>query len=161
MKKLLRWVVVLFCTALFAQVPLFVDQYLMRLEGRLAESRLQVEAYVKTAKDGKKTLDQYIAKFLAQTDSDFSSQGRVMQDAVCRKAFLESACEALQSSSPLIRPLVFVRYLDWQTVIDTWNGFTPGLLVESNLIVWALIGFASGWAVLYGFSGLWNLLRGR
>ena len=161
MKKSLRWIVVLLCTALFAQVPVFVDQYLMRLEGRLAENLLQVDAYIKVAKDGKKTLDQYIAKFLAQPDTDFSAQGKVMQATVSRKAFLEEACEALRSSSPLVRPIVFVRYLDGQTFADTWNGFTPGLLVDTNLVVWALIGFASGWAMLYAFSGFWNLLRGR
>ena len=161
MKKTFRWIIVLLCTALFAQVPVFVDQYLMRLEGRLAENRLQVDAYTKAAKDGKKTLDQYIAKFLVQTDADFSAQGTVMQAAVSRKAFLEEACEALQLSSPLVRPLVFVRYLDWQTLADTWSGFTPGLLVDMNLVVWAIIGFASGWAALYALFGFWNLLRGR
>ena len=161
MKNTVRWVFVLMCMGLFAQIPVFVDQYLMRLEGHVAESRLQIDAYTKAALAGKKTLDQYILKFLEQTDADFLSQGRVMKKAVDRNAFLESSCEALQAANPLIRPLVCARYLDREIIADTWNGFTPGLLVDTNLAVWAFIGFVSGWLLLYAIAGLFGVVRGH
>ena len=161
MKNSVRWVVVLVCMALFAQIPVFVDQYLMRLEGHLAESYLQINAYTKAALAGNKTLDQYIAKFLEQADADFLAQGRVMRAAVDRNAFLASSCEALQAANPLIRPLVCVRYLDREILADTWNGFTPGLLVDINLAVWAFIGFVIGCLLFYSIVGLFGVLRGH
>ena len=161
MKNLLRWAFVLICAALFAQVPVFVDQYLMRLEGHLAESRLQIDAFSRVAEAGKKSLDQYILKFLEQPDADFLAQGRLMQAAVNRNAFLASACEALQATNPLVRPVVFIRYMDRDILADTWHGFMPGLLLDMNLAIWAFIGFVFGGAVLYALGGFWRLLRGR
>lgn len=158
--KILRWLFVLLCTALFAQFPVFVDQYIMRLEGHLAESRRQIEAFTEAASAGGKTLDQYITKFLGQSDADFLAQGKVMRTAVNRNQFLTSACEALQSANPIIRPAVFVRYVDSTLLVETWNGFTPGLLITINLAVWALIGFVCGWLLLSSLRGFWNVLRG-
>ena len=157
----MRWLVVLLCTAFFAQVPVFVDQYLMRLEGHLVESRHHVDAFTDAAAAGGKTLDQYIAKFLEQSDTDFLAQGDLMQAAVARNKFLAEACEALQSASPIIRPIVFVRYLDQEILAETWNGFEPGLLITTNLVVWASIGFVFGWLLLSSMSGFWNVLRGH
>ena len=161
MKKNLCWVVVLLCTVLFAQVPVFVDQYLMRLEGHLSESCHHIEAFTDAAAAGGKTLDQYIARFLEQSDADFLAQGRLMRATVDRNRFLTVACEALQSASPIIRPIIFVRYLDREILADTWNGFEPGLLITTNLLVWALIGFVFGWVLLSTMAGFWSILRGH
>ena len=155
MKNALKWAFVLACAALFAQAPVFVDQYLMRLEGHLAESHLQIDAYARAAADGNKSLDQYIQKFLEQWDADFLAQGRIMRSAVNRNAFLTSACEALRSANPLVRPIVFVRYLDREILAETWSGFMPGLLLDTNLVLWALVGFVFGGTALYGLKRFW------
>ena len=159
--KIVRWLFVLLCTALFAQFPIFVDQYLMRLEGHLAESSHQIDAFTQAAFAGGKSLDQYITKFLAQSDPDFLAQGRVMQAAVGRHHFLTSACAALQSANPFVRPVVFVRYVDRTLLAETWDGFTPGLLITLNLALWAFIGFVCGWLLLSSFCGFWGVVRGR
>lgn len=159
--KILRWLFVLLCVVLFAQFPVFVDQYLMRLEGHLAESSHQIDAFTQAAFVGGKTLDQYITKFLEQSDPDFFSQGKVMQSAVNRHQFLTTACVALQSANPLVRPIVFVRYVDRTLLAETWDGFTPGLLITLNLAVWAFIGFICGWLSLSSVRGFWSVLRGR
>jgi hypothetical protein len=161
MKKILCWLVVVLCTVFFAQVPVFVDQYLMRLEGHLAESHHQIDAFTEAAAAGGKSLDQYISKFLEQSDADFLAQGKLMRIAVDRNNFLASACTALQSANPIFRPVVFVRYLDREILTDTWDGFEPGLLISTNLAVWSLIGFVFGWLLLSSIIGFWNVLRGR
>ena len=161
MGKIVTRLFVLLCVVLFAQLPLFVEQYMLRLEGHRAESRRQIEAFSEAASAGGKTLDQYIAKFLAQKDTDFAAQGQVMKQAVVRNQFLESASEALAAANPLMRPVVFVRYVDTQVLADAWESFSPGFLLTLNFGVWAGIGFVMGCLLLLALRGVWNWLLKR
>ena len=156
-RVLSRLFVVIF-VLLFSQLPVFVDQYVIRLEGHLAESSRQIAAITEAASLGGKTLNAYITKFLEQSDADFKAQGTVMRDAVERNLFLSTACEALHSQNPLLRPVVFVRYVDTHVFADAWKSFAPGLTLTLDVGVWALIGLVIGWVLLMALRGLWQSL---
>lgn len=151
--KVLSRIFVIAIILLFSQLPVFVDQYEIRLEGHLAESNRQIEAFRTAAAVGGKSLEQYILKFLDQSDTDFKAQGNLMQEAVERNRFLINACEALNKANPLARPVVFIRYVDNQVLKDAWKSFLPGLSLNVNVVVWASIGCIVGLIVLFALKG--------
>ena len=154
--KVLSRLLILFFVLLSSQLPVFVDQYVLRLEGHLAESNRQIVSFQEAASMSSKTLNAYISKFLEQPDVDFKNQGKIMQDAVERNLFLSSARDALYSANPLIRPIVFVRYVDSHIVADAWKSFAVGISFTLDVGVWALIGLIMGWIFLMALSGLWH-----
>jgi hypothetical protein len=147
MQNMLTQACAIICALVCFQLPIFVDQYLLRLEGHFAESQRQIEALTEAAHIGGKTLDQYIAKFKAQNDKDFQNQGVYMQRAVDRNRFLEGACVALQEAGPFSRPFVFIRYVDSEVVADAWNTFTPGFSPTLHVALFGAIGWLLGWTV--------------
>ncbi len=145
----------------FSQLPVFVDQYMIRLDGHLAESNRQVAAFQEAASVGGRTLDEYIAKFLEQVDRDFVVQGTLMQAAVERNRFLAAASSALHAATPLVRPAVCIRYVDSLIVVDAWNSFAPGVALTLDVGLWALIGLVVGWILVLAFRGLWHSISRR
>lgn len=157
--KVMSRLFVVLCVLLFAELPVFVDLYQIRLEGHLAESKRQIDAFQTAAVAGGKSLSDYILKFLEQTDADFNAQGHLMQEALERNNFLKSACEALQRAHPLLKPVVFIRYIDNQVLADAWKTFSPGLFLSESVVIWALIGGAVGIGCILAVKGLFSLRR--
>lgn len=152
--------IVVFVFALsFAQIPVFIDQYQMRLEGHLAESEQQVRAYEEVAALRHKTLDEYIARFLNQADPDFHAEGQLIRRVIFRAKELARAREALVSAHPIFRPIVFVRYVDQDILNETWQGFTPGLLITAQLAIWAGVGALMAFIVCWGIRSVWASVR--
>ena len=145
----------------FLQIPFFVEQYAVRLEGHQAESQRQIAAFTEAAAAGGKTLDLYTAKFLEQQDQDFRSQGMVMQKAIERHQFLTRACDALHNAGPFLKPFVFVRYFDSEVVADAWKGFTPGFSLSLSVVVFGVIGLIVGWGITVVTRNLWSSLGSR
>ena len=141
------------CVLIFLQLPVFVDQYAIRLEGHLSESRRQIAAFSEAASVGGKTLDQYISKFSEQTDGDFQAQGTLMQRAVERNQFLARACTALREAKPFFRPIVFIQYVDADVLSDAWKSFAPGFSLTLNVALFGFIGWVFGWLVVLVFRG--------
>ena len=160
MRNVLQQLFLLFCALVCLQLPIFVDQYLLRLEGHQAESQRQIDALTEVARVGGKDVDQYITKFLAQGDRDFHSQGLLMQETVERNRFLIKACTALREAGPFSRPIIFLRYLDAKVLAATWGSFTPGLSPTIHVFVFGLAGWLIGWTVLTGAAHLWKRVAG-
>jgi hypothetical protein len=159
-----KWVTrlfIVFFILLFSQLPVFVDQYEIRLQGHLAESMRQIEAFQTAAAAGGKTLDQYIEKFLEQPDADFTAQGKLMKEAVDRNRLLARATEALRTANPFLRPIVFIRYVDNQVLTDAWKSFTPGLSLTLNVCLWAGIGLIVGGCSLLALRSIWGWLTSQ
>lgn len=154
--KILSRLCVLVFVLLFAQLPVFVEQYILRLEGHLAESNRHISAFQESASISKKTLNEYISKFLVQEDADFKNQGNIMQAAVERNQFLSTSRDALRSANPLFRPALFARYVDTSIVHDAWKTFAVGISLTLDVGVWALIGLVFGWLVVMAFKGLFT-----
>ena len=133
---------------LFCQLPLFIQQYEMRLAGHVAESARLVQDLEKSAALTHKSLQAYIDKFLQQDDSDFVSSGQVMQKAVKRYADLSVALSSLQHAGPVKRPFVFLAHLQGDSFQESLHNFTPGFSLTLETIVYGVMGLLV-WVALF------------
>lgn len=139
-----------------AQAPLFMQQYAQQLIGREAELRRQVDAMRQAAGVSGKTLEQLIAKFGANPDSDIVLQGQLMQNLVDRWHSFTDALLAMQNSSVFERPFVFLANLNIDTFKSTLQNFAIGIPLTPEGGVYAVIGIVIGYSV---FSTLRKLMR--
>lgn len=134
---------------IFAQAPLFMQQYMQQVTGRGEELYQQVKAMKEAARFSGKSLDQLISKFLSSSDIDFVHQGELMQALVQRWQTLESALQSWQSSNFLEKPFVFLRHLDREVFSSTFKSFTMGLPLNLEGAVYAMIGTVAGFLLFF------------
>ena len=132
---------------LFVQFPIFVQQYMQQLVGRVDELKLQVESLRKAAALSRKTLEQYIQKFLENGDSDFVMQGQFMESIVERCGRLSDALHSLQNCTLIEKPFFFFASYSHEIAVSTFNTFKSGLLFTIEGGVYALAGTLAGYAV--------------
>lgn len=132
---------------LFAQAPLFMQEYTQQLIGREAELKLQVEGMRRAASATGKTLEAFINKFAVSGDSDIASQGEAMQGMVSRWYHLSDALSSMQNSNLWGRPFAFVYHLNGDAFSSTLANFHPGLPMSLEGGIYALIGIIFGFFV--------------
>ena len=137
---------------LFCQLPLFIQQYEMRLSGHVAESARLVQDLEKSAALTHKSLQAYIDKFLQQEDRDFASSGQVMQKTVRRYGDLRIALSSLEHAGPIKRPFVFIAHLQGDVFQESLHNFTPGFSLTLETIAYGVMG-------LFMWVALLQLLR--
>ncbi len=128
-----------------AQIPLFILQYGQRLAGHVDELNRLLNNLRELANQSHKTLEQYIAKFLANSDSDFAGQGKFMLDVVGRFENLNQALQNLMMSNLWKRPFVFIKDLQLDIAESTLHDFQPGIQLTPEGFIYmaisAIIGF--------------------
>jgi hypothetical protein len=144
MKKMMYKISALLGMLFFSQIPLFVDQYAIRLEGHVSECNRLVETYRQAAKDGNKNLNDYIEKFVTSSDSDFEREGSLIKAVVTRAEFLQNASLSLRETTPVLRPFAFVRYADEKVAQDAWKSFALGFSFTVEGIAWCAFGAIFG-----------------
>lgn len=127
-----------------AQIPEFIQQYKQRLAGHVAELKRLLDGLHTLAKQSNKTLEEYVGKFLANSDPDFSNQGAFMQGIVERWKKLNEALDQLMNSTVWTRSYVFFRDLQFEIAKSTFYDFQPGLSMTLEGIAYMLIGAAIG-----------------
>lgn len=132
---------------LFLQAPMFMMQYVHNLAGHVAELQLQMELMRKTAASTGKTLEQYVSKFMSNSDPDFSKQGEIMQGMIDRWENLSSGLHSLMSSNVFARPFVFMYHFDYSVAKDTYSHFQFGLTFSLEGIVYSMIGLVIGYFI--------------
>lgn len=168
---LLRWIGGLMDRAfavlgavLFAQAPLFMQQYTQQLIGREAELKLQVEGMRHAASVSGKTLEAFIKKFTESSDTDFALQGEAMQAMIARWHNLSDALSAMQHSNLWGRPFAFIYHLNSDAFSSTLSNFHPGLPITLEGAVYALVGICAGYFVFSAlrrvFAAIWTLFAG-
>ncbi len=143
-----------FCDRAFAvvgalaltQTPAFFQQYIQQLSGRSLELKHQVEVLKGIAALSKKTLPQYISKFIESGDSDFASQGQLIQYIVNRYDTLQTSWEAMQQASVWTRPYVFVKNMQWDIVQATLADFHPAFTLTTEGLCYAFVGLLLGYS---------------
>lgn len=125
---------------LFSQAPEFMQQYLQRLGGHLAEARRQLQQFEEVARQTGQTLDHLITTTRANADQAVAKLGGVMDGAVSRVAELSAAEVALREASPFTRPFVFLRHLDLDIAHDTWAVFLPAVPTTLEGVMYAGVG---------------------
>ncbi len=135
---------------LFSQAPEFMQQYLQRLGGHLAEAQRHLAEFQRVAAQSGQTLDHLIATSRQSADVAIAKLGDVMQGASARVAELSSAEVAIRDASPLTRPFEFVRHLDPAIVHDTWSIFLPAVPTTLEGVIYAAVGMVFLLGVYHG-----------
>lgn len=130
---------------LFIQFPVFMEQYVMHLAGRVDELQYQVLLMREVATQSGKTLKDFIAKFTESSDLDFSRQGELMQGMVQRLSSFSDSLASLLNANFLSRPFKFLFHLDWEVVKSTFSMYKVGLFLTFESLIYALIGIVVGY----------------
>ncbi len=125
---------------LFSQGPEFMQQYLQRLGGHLAEARRQLAIFQNTAAQAGASLEQFIRQTGANSDPGVARLGGVMTDAVERAGSLQSAHDALLQAALWERPFVFLRHLDLEIARATAAIYQPAVPTTLEGLAYALAG---------------------
>lgn len=131
----------------FAQAPLFMQEYTQQLASRADELSLQVTAMRQAARLSGKSLEQLIQKFLENNDLDVVRQGEVMYSLVGRWHQLNDTLTAMQQSSLWSRPFVFLYHLNTDIFSSTLNHFKLGLPLNIEGGIYALLGMVFGYLI--------------
>lgn len=126
------------------QIPLFMQQYTQRLAGHVAELNRVLNNLRELAFQSNKTLEEYIAKFLANPDLDFSRQGEFMAGVASRWQHLSQALENMNTSSIWMRPYVFLRDLQLEIAKPVFYSFELGLNLTLEGFFYAILGAMLG-----------------
>lgn len=132
---------------LFAQIPIFMQQYHQQLMARVAELSKIVRKMEDAAQLSGKTLDQYLSKFLENGDLDISRHGQLIHELVLRWQKLSHTATILKESSPFTRPLVYLSQLDIEIAQTTYQGYEFGIPLTIEGGLYALIGLSVGYCV--------------
>ncbi len=154
--ELIDRVFAVLCAFVFAQLPLFMQQYQQRLSGHVAELTLQIDKMTDAAGFTGKTLNQFIEKFMNDPDPDFSHQGQIMNYMVLRSKELTHSLNQLINSSIFAKPFVFVYNINADIAHKTYNNFSVGLPFNLEGLVYALVGVIFGFIL---FSSLRKLFK--
>ena len=125
---------------LFSQGPEFMQQYLQRLGGHLAEAHRQLAAFQTAATEAGVSLEKLISQTGANPDPGIARLGGVMTDTVQRITSLQSAHDALLNASLWARPFVFLRHLDLEIGRATCAIYQPAMPTTIEGLVYALAG---------------------
>lgn len=137
---------------LFSQAPMFIHQYIQNLSGHVAELNIQIQSLRTVSSATGKSLPEYIAKFTESSDLDFQAQGKWISGVIDRSLSMGDSLSALQDSSLLTRPLLFIRHCYLDIVEQTYHDFTPGL-------PFSVEGAAYAFAGMVLFSSIFWMLK--
>lgn len=132
---------------LLSQMPAFIRQYDLLLQGHASELRLQIRALSQLAASLGYTLIDYVDYLLRNKDSLVATQGQFTTALMARQADYEAAFQALQSANALNRPWIFLQHLKTDLFVETLQNFEPGLQLNAEQGMYILTGMAFGWGI--------------
>ncbi len=130
---------------LLSQLPLFVEQYDIRLQAHISEAKRTVLQLEEVAKGRNKSLDEYIGKFISSSDQDIEAQGTFMRNLVDRYHQLQLYHQRLLSQTPLLRPVIFFISCESTIAMETATGFKAGFIMTEVGVIWLLLGALFGY----------------
>lgn len=136
----------------FSQAPQFFAQYMHRLSGHVEELRIHIRSLQQAAQKSGMELPQYIEKFTEHQDFAFSTHGEMMQGMLTRYSEISQASIAMQETTPLTRPFVFLQHFNFDIAKATVAQFQPGVLLTIEGAVYAVIGMGIGYMLYQLFS---------
>jgi hypothetical protein len=138
--NLIDRILCIFGAVLFSQGPEFMQQYLQRLGGHLAEARRHLGAFQDTAAASGLSLDQLNSQTTANSDHAVARLGGLMTETSVRVDALQSAYDALLHAALWERPFVFLRHMDPGIARATGAIFKPAVPTTIEGMVYALTG---------------------
>ena len=131
----------------FSQAPQYFNQYMHRLTGHSEELKIHIRSIQQAAAKNGLELPEYLGTFTRHQDSIINSHGILMEEMFSRYSALSQASLALQESTPLTRPFIFIRHLNLDIAKATVLQFQPGLLLTTEGVVYAIAGMGIGYAL--------------
>ena len=132
-EKLIDRILCVAGAVLFSQAPEFMQQYLQRLGGHLAEARRQLAQFEDVARQAGRTLQELVAQYATNADPTVVGMGRLMGDIETRVSALSVSEAALRDASVWGRPFVFLRHLDSEIASGTAGVFKPAVPTTPTL----------------------------
>lgn len=153
----------LICAILFAQTPLYIEQYQHVLSGALAEARINYEDIEKRANELNMSVEKFIsyqfeASNLFAEKGDtlrsrvFEETGKHLQESVARFEQYKISFEQLSTASLWERPLVFLQNKD-ENLLAALE-FKPGLPFSEEGIVYIIVGLLVGLFLMLAIRAL-------
>lgn len=147
---------------LFAQGPEFMQQYLQRLGGHLAEAQRQLAVFHATASQAGTTFERLVSQTAASPDQAVARLAGVMTGTAERVAALQAAHDALLGAATWERPFLFARHLDWAIARGTAAIFKPAVPTTLEGLVYAAAGMVAALSLYHlGFKPLFRALMRR
>jgi hypothetical protein len=125
---------------LFSQAPEFMQQYLQRLGGHLAEARQHLAQYEELARPAGRTVQELAAQYAANPDPAVAGMGRLAGETEVRVQVLSTAEAAIREASALERPFVFLQHMDLGIARATGEVFKPAVPTTVEGLLYALTG---------------------
>jgi hypothetical protein len=123
---------------LFAQLPVYINQYIDVLSGALTEARILYSDVEQQAGQMGMSVDDFIRHHLDNADEVFIKSGEVYSRAVTRYQAYDEAFTALTSASVWTRPFVFLSKQDPE--LRKAVVFDAGLPLNLEGAIYALAG---------------------
>lgn len=124
----------------FAQAPEFMQQYLQRLGGHLAEARRQLAAFEGAARQAGLTFDRLVEQTATNPDLAVARLADVMTATAERVSQLQRAHDALLHAGAWERPAIFLRHLDRAIAHSAAAVFQPAVPTTAEGLVYACAG---------------------
>jgi len=149
-EKLIDRILCVAGAVLFSQAPEYMQQYLQRLGGHLAEARRQLAQFEEIARQAGRTLQELSAQYATNADPTIIGMGRLMSDTETRVGVLSASEVALRDAPVWERPFVFLRQLDWEIARGTTGVYKPAVPTTLEGVLYALVGVIVILAIYHG-----------
>lgn len=124
-----------------SQFPEFSAQYRQRLGGAMEELRAIVADFDRSAARNGLSRDDALARYGAAGEPFLRDQGASANATLRRYEQLASQRERLQTTAPVMRPVVVLSGPDRRVMEGAWRDFEPAVPVTPAGFVWAALGF--------------------
>lgn len=145
----------------FSQSSEFTQQYLQRLGGAADELRTVVQRFDDSARREGLQRDAAIDRLRQAADAFVARQGADAAALVERQAAVERRYVGLSGTAPLLRPFEAAADPDWTIMARTADDFRPALPISADGLFLTVLGFAGGWGLGAGASGLHGIRKRR
>jgi nucleotide-binding universal stress UspA family protein len=151
---------------LFSQAPEFMQQYLQRLGGHLAEARRQLAQFEQIARQAGQSLQDLIVRYSANSDPTVVRLGELISDTEKRVVALAQAESALRNASLWERPFVFLHHVDAEIARSTGEVFKPAVPTTIEGLLYATAGLVVFLSLYHGavrplVTRLWTMIVRR
>lgn len=124
-----------------SQFPEFSAQYRQRLGGAMEELRAIVSEFDSSAARNGLSRDDALARYDKAGEPFLRDQGASATTTLRRFEHLASQRERLETTAPVMRPIVVLSGPDKRVIEGAWQDFEPAVPVTSAGFVWAALGF--------------------
>lgn len=132
-----------------SQIPTFMQQYTQRLAGHVDELQHLLHQIGQMASQSGKSLEQYVQKFLSNSDPEFVQHGNFIQNIFSRWEELQQSLFSLTNSPMWLKPYTFFMGLQYDIAHSTLDFFQPGFNLGMEGMCYAGIGGLVGWALYH------------